>query len=206
MKKIILTAIILGFISTLGYTQISRPAVTKSKTDAVKVDPVPTPTVTPVYSLTSARVIIKTGSDNKEFLSSMFANIWLKGHQGWAYDVDCLFQIPTLKNEFAVNSTTDLGFEKLNGYPPKLLLSNIQKNGLELNVWYFVNFFMDAWKIENVSLTLEFRDQNGNLHPTMGTKIISFTNAVGFLSHDYVRMKCTTDQNLNPLVASIQRN
>ena len=41
------------------------------------------PLPAPVYSLTAARVSIKTGNDNKEFPSAMYANIFQKGHAGY---------------------------------------------------------------------------------------------------------------------------
>lgn len=59
---------------------------------------------------------------------------------------------------------------------------------------------MDAWKIENVSLSLEFRDGKGNLHPTSGKKTITFTNASTFLDEfDKRLLICTADAYFNPL-------
>ncbi|MBL7743465.1 MAG: hypothetical protein JNN00_08340 [Chitinophagaceae bacterium] len=208
MKKTIFLIAFTSLTSTWAYTQINRPAVIKKKTEPVKTAPAQTPPPPPpslVYSLTSARVSIRTGNDNKEFPSGIYVDIWQKGHPGWYYQEYCLFNISNLKNEMAVNSTTDLGLEKYAGSADKFLLTTIQKNGLELNVSYNPNFFMDAWKIENITWTLEFRDQNGNLHPNMGNKIISFSNATGFLNNEYHRMRCTTDQNLNPLTAAIEK-
>jgi hypothetical protein len=65
---------------------------------------------------------------------------------------------------------------------------------------------LDAWKIEGVTLTLEFRDQNGNPHPTLGQKVITFSNAQGFLNGYFERsMTCTTDGYFNPLTAQISQ-
>jgi hypothetical protein len=209
MKKIILTAVATGFILTSVNSQINRPEVIKKKTTPAqtKTTPASTTTTAPVYSITAAKVNIRTGQDNKEFPSAVYIEIWQKDHPGGAlYGQHCLFKVHDLKNEMTSNSTTELGLEKYNGAQEKFLLSTIQQYGLELTVGYQPNFFMDAWKIENITWTLEFRDQNGNLHPTMGTKIISFSNASGFLNNEYTIMKCITDQNLNPLTASIRKN
>ena len=62
----------------------------------------------------------------------------------------------------------------------------------------------EARKIEGISITLEFRDQHGNLHPTLGQKTITFSNASGFLNGYFERkMICTTDWYFNPLTAQI---
>ena len=64
----------------------------------------------------------------------------------------------------------------------------------------------DAWKIQGVTVTLEFRDQNGNLHPSLGQKTITFSNANGFLNgyNGTLTMICNTDGYLNPLSAYIE--
>ena len=229
MKKTLIIILIVLFKLNSADAQVEKQEIRKdptqtSKQPALKTvqtkttpagttppppPPPPPPAQTnnaPVYSLTSARVYIRTGSDNKEFPSEIEIGIWLKAHQGWNYNNDCLSNLQHFKNEMAVNSTTNLGLEKRAGNSDKFLLSNIQKDGIELRVSYGVNFFADAWKIENITLVLEFRDQNGNLHPSLGTKTISFSDAIGFLNAEYTFIKCTTDQYFNPLTASIGKN
>ncbi len=208
MKKIIFLAATALFITAMASAQILRPAGTVKKMDPARSAPPPTPPPpppSPVYSLSSIKVSIKTGSDNKEFPSGVYVEIWQKGHTAWDYQKYCYFKITDLRNEMAVNSTTEFGLEKYNSPADKFLLSNIQQHGLEMRVSYLPNFFMDAWKVDNIMFILEFRDQNGNLHPTMGTKIVSFSNASGFLNSEYHTFKCITDQALNPLTASIEK-
>lgn len=209
MKKGFLFILIAGLAPEFLVAQINRPEVIKKKTEPTQTKTTlasTTTTAAPVYSLTSARVSIRTGQDNKEFPSRVYIEVWQKDHPGGAlYGPHCLYKIHDLKNEMAVNSTTDLGMDKVSGASEKFLLSTIQQYGLELSVGYLPNFFMDAWKIENITWTLEFRDQNGNLHPTFGNKIISFSNAKGFLNNEYTIMKCFTDQYFNPLTASIEK-
>lgn len=160
-----------------------------------------------VYSLVSVRVTIQTGNDNKEFPSAVYLTLWTKNHQGADYPRDCLFNLANYKNEMRSNSNTDLGLEKYtNGGEEKLTLDAIQRTGLVLSIGYTPNFFMDAWKIEGVTITLQFKDQYGNFHPTMGTKTLRFSNAIGFLNNEYYYMNCTIDQSINALNAAIEKH
>jgi hypothetical protein len=181
----------------------TNPAPPLAPAPAVNKETPPGDQTTLVYTLSSVRVNIKTGSDNKEFPSQVYVEIWKKGEFFNAMSAPGrLYKIGTV-NEMAVNSNTELGLGKI-APDDKLSLSNLQTSGVELRITYLANIFLDAWKIENISCTLEFRDQNGKLHPTMGTKNISFSNAAGFLDGKYKAMVCTTDQNFNPLSANIQ--
>lgn len=208
MKKLLLLLLVLNFIALSAWSQLKQDIIKKRMEPQTKTAPTTSQpsTPAPVYSMTAARVSIRTGTDNKEFPSTLYVEIWQKGHPGFYYQPYCLYKVHNLKNEMKINSTTDLGLERIDGAAEKFLLSTIQKNGLELDVAYNPNFFMDAWKIENITFTLEFKDQYGNLHPTLGSKIINFTNASGFLNNDYHVFKCITDVNMNPLTASIEKN
>ena len=105
------------------------------------------------------------------------------------------------------NSNTEFGLEKITRENLKdLTLDVLQTTGIEFRIHYSANFQLDAWKIEGVSVTLEFRDQFGNLHPTFGQKTISFSNANGYLNgYDGTRiMKCHADGYFNPLSSFLQ--
>ena len=105
------------------------------------------------------------------------------------------------------NSNTEFGLEKrTDGNLKDLTLDVLQNAGIEFRIHYSANFQLDAWKIEGVSVTLEFRDQYGNLHPTLAQKTITFSNANGFLNgYDGTRiMNCTADGYFNPLSSSLQ--
>ena len=83
----------------------------------------------------------------------------------------------------------------------------MEKYGLSLRIIYKPNFFADAWKIENVSLKLEFRDVNGNLHPGLGQKTIQFSNAATFLdNYDKRILICTADKYFNALTTFVTRD
>lgn len=153
----------------------------------------------PVYTLTAVKALITTGADNKEYPSMVW--VYLKSRNTAA---TAGFKQENLKIEMKSNSTSDFGMEKYG--IGNLTLDELQKNGLEFSIKYFANFKLDAWRIEGVSIILEFRDQNGNLHPTLGQKTITFGNATGFLNGYFeTRMICTTDGNFNPLTAQIAR-
>ena len=181
------------------------PAPAPAPASAQKTEPA---AVAPVYKLTSAKVIIQTGSDNKEFPSTITISLrTLNTKQG-------LYLLPGngLTNEFKVNSSTELGLVQNSGptaeardnIQQSLTLDNIQQSGgLNLRIYYGPNFFMDAWKIEGVKLLVEFRDQQGNLHPVYGNKTITFNTASGFLNNTYKTMECLTDRQFNPTTSPI---
>ena len=103
-----------------------------------------------------------------------------------------------------VNSSTEFGLIKWAGKNPgSFLLTDIQSTGLIFRVLYMPNLFTDAWRVEGISVTLEFRDQNNNLHPTLGTKTIVFNNTSGFLNTWEQFFECRADGNFTPITSSI---
>jgi hypothetical protein len=204
MKKIVLLIALVGFFITTIQAQVKEKSK-RGEQSVVKTTPAPTPASDPavvsVYRLTSARVNIRTGSDNKEFPSKVFVMLTLRNTNY------CLYEQPgdNMRNEMRINSNTEFGLQKHNdGTPERLTLEALQNQGIVLLIRYVPNFFADAWKIEGVSVSLEFKDQNGNLHPTLGNKTILFTNANGFLNDTYRWMNCYTDGGFSPLTSSIK--
>ena len=203
MKRIIFSIAILVLTSSVAIGQITRPAIIKKKTEPGQTKTAPAETAPPapvtlVYTLTAVKANIRTGTDNKEFPSVVRAGLSARNSSA-AY-----FKQENLKNEMKVNSNTEFGLEKAGTGP--ITLDDLQKNGLRFDISYFANFQLDAWKIEGVTITLEFRDQFGNLHPAYGQKSITFGNASGFLNgYNENRMTCTTDGYFNPLSAQITK-
>lgn len=217
MKKILFILILSVTVSSLIHAQ----AVTRAKYSSVKttnLKPIPVETQTPppppppppapkseasasVYSLSSVRVNIRTGNDNKEFPSKV--NVIVKTRDALNSDLSPFSQ-KSLDNEMRVNSDTEFGLEPDAQLRGDAKLEDFQKSGLKLQIYYYANFFADAWKIESVSMTIEFKDQFGNLHPTLGRKTIVFTNAYGFLNYDYRIMECVTDGSFTPITAVIK--
>jgi hypothetical protein len=217
MKKLLFITILLAFIISTASSQIIQKTAPAVKQNVIiktipppPPPPAPPPSTTnkstttgnqnaPVYSLTSARVSIRTGNDNKEFPSKVFVTLMAKSTPAnWRNYIQI-----NLDNEMRINSDTEFGLD-LEGRPPTPL-ETFQTAGLKLSISYEPNFFADAWKIENVSLTLEFKDQNSNLHPTLGHKTIVFSNAYGFLNNEFRYMECVTDASFAPLTAVIKK-
>lgn len=197
MKKVIFLAALMVLKTTAGQAQIA----TKSAKSQPKTTIQSPPVVVSVYSLTSVRVNIRTGNDNKEFPSKVDLLLINRGNGN-------IFHQPgeNIRNEMKSNTNTEFGLEK---YPSaiqeNMTLGSIQKGGLALRIFYSPNFIADAWKIEGVSITLEFKDQNGNLHPTLGSKTIIFNNAAGFLDAANHILLCNMDGQFLPTTSSIQQ-
>ncbi len=214
MKKLLLITILSAIAMGNLYAQFKTTKTIKNTQNLNQSIPPPPPppttnkTAAPisntnapasVYKLTSARVNIRTGNDNKEFPSAVRVSIGVRGgNMEYAY-----FLQENLKNEMKSNSNTEFGLEKSKGYLKDITLDVLQNTGFHLRIAYTANFQLDAWKIEGVSATIEFRDQNGNLHPTLGQKTITFSNANGFLNGypGGYYMICNTDGYFNPLSA-----
>jgi hypothetical protein len=212
MKKI--SSIILVHLFVISFLQAqiktTQPAkILKSSPATTKTIPPPPPPpantapaqIASVYTLTAATVTIKTGSDNKEFPSTLV--LWLLSRgSGYALEQPAT----NLRNELKVNSTNDFGLQQSGLCDAKSrTLEAFQKQGLLLRIRYLPNFPTDAWKIDAVSITLEFKDQFGNPHPTLGHKTIIFNNANGFLDAWNRDMECTADASFNPLTSSIKQ-
>lgn len=180
----------------------------------------PLPLTDADYSLAVVKVSIKTGNDNKESLSNISIELSVRDS---AFSI---FVQNNLTNEFKSNSESTIGLEKnslyTSGYHPNsiptlyftssagirnITLGDVQKYGLSLRIIYKPNFFADAWKIENVSLSLEFRDVKGNLSPASGQKTIQFSNAATFLdNYDKRILICTADKYFNPLTTFVTKD
>ena len=215
MKKKLLFATFLLFAIAAVHAQIMTKPAKKQVTKVLTPPPPPAPPPpstkksnttgtqnTPVYSLTAVRANIRTGNDNKEYPSNVRVTLGVRG-SGMEY---AFFVQENLKNEMRSNTNTEFGLEKWrNNSMQDISLDVLQTKGIRFTINYKANFQLDAWKIEGVSFTLEFRDQNGNLHPTLGTKTITFSNANGFLNGymGTTYMTCNTDGYFNPLSASI---
>jgi hypothetical protein len=196
-KKLFFLTFLLFAIAAADAQVFTKPV--KKQVNTVTNTPTPVQNNTSVYSLTSVRVNIRTGSDNKEFPSKVYVTLMAKGTpSNWRNYLQF-----NLGNEMKINSNTEFGLD-LEGRPPTPL-EDFQKSGLKLSISYVPNFFADAWKIESVSLVLEFKDQFGNLHPTLGNKTIVFSNAYGFLNGEYTYMECYTDASFAPLTSVIRK-
>lgn len=229
MKKIILAICFVTMGSSIALAQLTPPGSKKKisvKTqtspglESYPTRPQPAQPTNAAYSLSSVKVSVQTGNDNKESLSNVSVELAVRNSN---YS---LFAQNNLTNELKSNSITVIGLEKSTSYiseyninplPGKystttsgsqaIMLSDIEAYGLSLRIIYKPNFFADAWKIETVSATLEFRDVNGNLHPTSGQKTITFSNTATFLDNfDKRILICTADKYFSPLTSFVTKD
>lgn len=140
-------------------------------------------TTTPVktdadYFLSVVTATIKTGNDNKEYPSLLNIHVYCgsmtkDNHHG--------FLLHSFTNELKKNSTMPLVIEQIatsRKYDTKEnSLAAYKQKGLRFYLAYVANLGLDAWKIESISLKLEFKDAAGNPHPTMGQKTVNFTDS-----------------------------
>jgi hypothetical protein len=223
MKKLLVSAVLCAFTLSNLYAQTKTYGTpTKSIQNAKLLNQVPTTPPPPpppattktaapvsktevptsVYSLTAVKVNIRTGNDNKEFPSEVGVMLRNRGcdNGGWIMQ-----QLPeNMRNEMKSNTNTEFGLENMTNPSTQCrTLETIQNAGLQLRIYYSPNLFTDAWKIEGVSITLEFRDQNGLLHPTLGSKTIVCNNASGFLDGSNHILMCTIGGQFVPTTSSI---
>ncbi len=199
-------------------TEVKTQTSPGLESQPTRTQPVQPATVS--YFLSLAKVDIRTGNDNKEALSNVSVELAVRN------TANSIFAQNNLTNEMKANSTTSIGLEKANAYtsgyssnplPGKyhttatgtqaIMLSDVEKHGLALRIIYKPNFFADAWKIESVSVTLEFRDVNGNAHPSSGQKTITFPSAATFLDNfDKRVLVCIADSYFNPLSSFVTKD
>jgi len=183
---------------------VNSPA-SRLKTPVSTTPPVTTPpaATTPAltswdYFLSNAKVTFYTGNDNKEKESMLQMQLT------FGKETVCNYYVPPSKyQECAVNSSTEFGFSEYHYKHDLLSLGYAEARGVKLLIFYSPNFPLDAWKIEKIMITLEFRDGNGNLHPTLGTKNIVFMNIGAVLNDGKRRLLCEADQFLMPRTATV---
>lgn len=156
------------------------------------------------YYLSAVSVTIKTGRDNKEYPSAISLDVAPGNITGYYQLGMRCFTLSNYKNELKVNNPAELYIPKRSSnYPYEATentLAKYKQNGLAFRIIYFPNLAVDAWKVEGISLTLQFKDANGNSHPTLGNKVITFTDASLWMDgFDKVVTLYKTDGSFNPM-------
>lgn len=166
------------------------------------------PSVNPSqYYLTDAFITINTGADNKEKESEVNIRV-IPGLTKNLSDNSNEFVKTVAKNElpFYSNSSATLRLllymaSTYTTVNPATSLAAFTTSGTGTVIEYKANIFTDAWKIDQVTLYLHFKDANGLYHPTQGIKTITFnmpanTFLDGFAKHYLV---CKADAAFNPV-------
>lgn len=200
-------------------TSTTTPANTQTKPTGTA----PTqPTLTDAdYYLAGAVIKVTTGNDNKEpNTSTAFFYVRPRKSNGMV-----AYKLEDYANEIKANQSTDLRLERAAALTSaQNSLQYFKQNGLSVVITYCnKNFCTDAWKINGITITLEFKDANGNPAPSgYASKTISFPVSSGTLgftagcnplwitdgktcghSDQLQKMLLKTDEYFNPLPAKI---
>lgn len=156
------------------------------------------------YFLAVAKITVKTAGDNKEKGSKLILRVYpAAGTDNW-HKGYCQENYTDELKVWSTNSFTlpramdfDQSFNSLAHYKQTGIMVDILYNTLGNGPF----FLTDAWKIEEISATLEFKDKNGNPHPTMSSKTIYFPGM--YLDFYKWQVYCKTDPYFNTLTPSI---
>jgi hypothetical protein len=198
MKNLIVTFAVALFSVNHAIGQI-KPKLVKKSIQPAKTTTMEENTPPPVYSISSAKLSITTGYDNKES-PSMFT-FFISEKLGISGAGRELFTQKDQSGtaELKINSTTEIPLQKFNSTQADAFnLSNIENKGIHFMIIYTPNIVFDAWKINAVTITLEFKDQYGRLHPVSPIRTIQFNTPNGLLTHSKFKMTGTTDGFLTP--------
>ncbi|MEJ8819097.1 hypothetical protein [Lacibacter sp. H407] len=167
------------------------------------------------YYLISTKLIFYTGNDSKEAPSMVSINCSIPGAASLYESSNPSLigstngQQSDLKYEFKANSNVTVpagmiyypcGNGKEADYmPDEVSLNRITRSGLIIDVYYSPNFFMDAWKVERIDVILEFKQPDGTLHSTHGTKIIPYYNLNKLFTASNNKLTLKSDRFLMPI-------
>lgn len=167
------------------------------------------------YYLVTTTLIFYTGNDSKEAPSTVSINCSIPGAASLYESSNTSLigstngQQSDLKYEFKVNSnvTVPVGMvyypcgngKEADYIPDEVSLNRITRSGLILDVFYSPNFFMDAWKVERIDVILEFKQPDGTLHSTQGTKIIPYYNLNKLFTSSNNKLTLKLDRYLMPM-------
>jgi len=175
------------------------------------------------YFLAGAVIRISTGNDNKEANAST-ANFYVRPRNSNGF---LSYKLEEYANELPANQTIDLRLNRVAVLASaQNSLKNFKQYGLSVVVAYAnKSFCTDAWKINSVTVILEFKDVNGNPAPNgYASKTISYpvsSGTLGFIvgcnpfwlaypksnfsgyGDQMAKMLLKTDEYLNPLPATL---
>lgn len=175
------------------------------------------------YFLAGTVVRISTGNDNKEANAST-AYFYVRPRNSSGF---LSYKLEEYASELSSNQTVDLRLNRVAALASaQNSLKYYKQNGLSVLVGYAnKSFCTDAWKINSITVTLEFKDVNGNPAPDgYGSKTISYpvsSGTLGFIigcnpfwaatpNYKFLgygdqksKMLLKTDEYFNPLPATL---
>ncbi|MFT3933725.1 MAG: hypothetical protein QM726_08940 [Chitinophagaceae bacterium] len=160
------------------------------------------------YFLAVAKVTLKTGKDNKELNSKLLVRVYpaagTDNYQKGYFQDNYMPELKTWSTkEFTLPTAPgfDQSFNSLAHYKQTGVMVDILYNTLGNGPF----FGLDAWKVDEISAVLEFKDKNGNPHPTMPSKTIYFTDSNMYLSYLNWHLFCKTNPYFNTLTPFITK-
>lgn len=206
MKKAFLIIIGFCFLCVLQ-AQISKPKKTNNNNQQTQ-QPSSSSLTDADYFLAVVKMTVKTGKDNKELNSKVILRVYpASGTDNWRKG----YNQENITTEFKPWSSNTYTLPRASGFDQSFnSLANYKTTGIMVDINYNTAgngplFLLDAWKIEEVSVTLEFKDKNGNPHPTMGSKTIYFTDSNMYLDYSKWQLYCKTDPYFNTLTPFITK-
>lgn len=205
MKKLFVTLICTCFLNVL-HAQLLKPVKNTGNTQQTSSTPV---TINDAdYFLAVVKVTIKTGKDNKELNSKLIVRVYpSSGTDNYQKGYMMENYMPELK----VWSTKEFTLPQAPGFDQAFnSLAHYRQTGVMVDILYNTQgngpfFGLDAWKIDEISAVLEFKDKNGNPHPTIPTKTIYFNGSDMYLDFMKWHLFCKTDAYFNTLPTFITR-
>lgn len=205
MKKLVFVIISFCFFGAL-HAQILKPKRSYGSSQQTSAS---SPALTDAdYFLSVAKVTIKTGKDNKELNSKLIVRVYpASGTDNYQKGYMLENYMPELK----IWSTKEFTLPQAPGFDqPFNSLAHYKQTGVMVDILYNTLgngpfFGLDAWKIDEVSATLEFKDKNGNPHPAMPSKTIYFPGSDMYLDFTKWHLFCKTDAYFNTLPTFITK-
>lgn len=166
------------------------------------------------YYLTNAFITIKTGADNKEKESEVnFRLIPAMTKDLNNTHNEFIGKIPKDQQPLFVNSSSTFPLNLFMSSTAQIVnpatsLASFNQNGLGLAVEYKANFLLDAWKIDQIELTLYFKDAGGGYHPTEGIKTIRFNMPANTILDGFGKkiLVCKANNAMSPvLVKTVEK-
>jgi hypothetical protein len=159
------------------------------------------PYVPSEYTLTTGTVTIHTGNDNLEAPSSFGATLYVNGGETRPedsanpnpYRLQYLAPFYGPTGELKVNSSAEFALPtKREFHKPDL--ATVQQYGLRIRIKYLPNFPLDAWKIDRVTLTVNF--QAGQ---QVESKTMNFSNVAKLLTAGDSQIDLVADGSFRPI-------
>ncbi len=165
--------------------------------------PPPPPTTTAndpaAFFLTSAKVTVLTGDDDKEWPTEIGFRLFRtppmpaqKNDPVW----NC-FAYPTYTEALPARSTREFTLLRDALRDDLVSLQSIQSTGLTLAIDYRIRNNWTFWKISTIWIELEFKDRSGKPHPIFGYKKLMFAEPVR-MQIQSGNLECILDRFLMP--------